>query len=149
MRSTAILRSVVVLASLLLLAGFTAASISAKDWEVMQVCGVSRCISYHNNAATRVISGWSKPYGPTSAPAPAPYYAIRIGYPTAASLGITKMLYVPARHEVRTWQSRTQYNPKPVAAYWRTVPGYAQKTMNRAFAHIAPHPAPSAWPVAG
>jgi hypothetical protein len=148
-RSRAILRPVVALVSLLVIAGLSAAAAFARDWEVMQVCGASRCVSYHNNAATRVLSGWSKPYGPESAPATAPYYAIRIGYPTAASLGITKMLYVPARHEVRIWQSRTQYSPKPVAAYWRTVPGYAQKTMNRAFVHIDPHPATIAWPAPG
>ena len=149
MRSSATFRPFVAVSAMLVVAGFSAAAVSAKDWEVMQVCGASRCVSYHNNAATRVLSGWGQPFSSKQAPAPAPYYAIRIAYPTAASFGITKMVYVPARHEVRIWQSRTHYSPKPVTAYWRTVPGYAQKTMNRAFEHIAPHPTPSAWPVAG
>ena len=149
MRSTAGSRPLLAVAAMVVVAGFPAAAVSAKDWEVMQVCGASRCVSYRNNDATRVLSGWGQPFSSKQAPAPAPYYAIRIAYPTAASFGITKMVYVPTRHEIRIWHSRTHYSPKPVTAYWRTVPNSAQTTMNRAFAHIAPHPTPKAWPVAG
>jgi hypothetical protein len=143
------LRAVVALATLLVLTGASAASTSAKDWYLLQVCGASRCVTYHNNSAVKVLSSWSNPFGPKSAPAPAPYFSIRSSSPVAPSMGVTKMLYVPTRHEVRIWQSRTAYGPQPVSAYWRTVPSDAETTLDRALAHIAPHSTPRAWPPAG
>jgi hypothetical protein len=61
-------------------------------------------------------------------------------------MGVTKMLYVPTRHEVRIWQSRTVYGPQPVSAYWRTIPTDAQATLDRALAHLRAHPTPRVWP---
>ena len=143
------LRTVVALVALLACTGASAASTSAKDWYLLQVCGASRCVTYRDNAAVKVLSSWSGPFGPKSAPRPAPYFSIRSSAPVNPSLGVTRMLYVPTRHEVRIWQSRTMYGPQPVSAYWRTVPWDAQTTLDRALAHIRPHPTPRAWPAPG
>ena len=143
------LRLVVVIASALAFAGTTTAATSARDWYVLKICGASRCVTYHDNAAVGVLSSWSNPFGPKSPPAPAPYFSIRSSSPIAPSEGVTQLLYVPTRHEARIWQSRTAYGPQPVPAYWRTVPEDAQKTLNDALKHMAPHPTPPAWPAPG
>ncbi len=143
------LRPVVALVALLAFTGASAAATSAKDWYLLKVCGATRCATYHNNAAVKVLSSWSDPFGPKSAPPPAPYFSIRSSAPVNPSLGVTRMLYVPTRHEVRIWQSRTAYGSQPVSAYWRTVPSDAQAALDRALAHIRPHPTPRAWPAPG
>ena len=49
------LRAFVALATLLAFTGASAASTSAKDWYLLHVCGASRCVTYHNNAAVKVL----------------------------------------------------------------------------------------------
>ena len=112
------------------------------------VCGQTKCFAVHGQASAALFS-WETPgpWAELEPTLPAPYYTIRFRIEQAPTIEILEqVLYVPSRHIVRVYDSRTVYGPQPVGPYWRSVSKSAEVAMDKVVSRISPRHAPSAWP---
>ena len=124
-------------------AAFAVAPATAKGPNVASICGATRCIPIRGETAVWPLLSWSfAPFVTRPAPAPAPFYTIRL----RDRSGIRwELLYVPKRHAVRFWQSRVPPYSQGVGPYWRTVPESAEDVFRRAVGKLSPRIAPQSW----
>jgi hypothetical protein len=144
------LKSLSLLAVLVALVGATGSSAPAKGWPTGEVCGRT-CFPVRGDTAGTFVWWWddySMPYRIVSPPRPAAFYRVALhgGTPQAISY---QLLFVPSRHLVRIYASRTAYGPEPVRPYWRTLPAQVEPELRRIVAHVPPRPRPRAWPRVG
>jgi hypothetical protein len=126
-----------------MLGAIAVASAMAKGPNIGTVCGATGCITIRGETAVWPLLSWSyAPFSSRTAPAPAPYYSIRLDDPSGIKWVI---LYVPTRHAVRIWQSRVPPYPEGVGPYWRTLPASADRVFRRAVGRMQPRLAPPAW----
>ena len=132
-----------------LAAGVASGSAAAKTiWPSGTVCGQTKCFSVHGQASAALFS-WEAPgpWAELEPASPAPYYTIRFRIDQFRGAEILEqVLYVPSRHMVRIYDSRTLYGPQSVGPYWRSVSKGAEIAMNRVVSKISPHHMPQAWP---
>ncbi|HKU59493.1 MAG TPA: hypothetical protein VJP39_07805, partial [Gaiellaceae bacterium] len=138
-------RHAAVLAMLLCVAAAAAGSASAKGRYVAKICG-SHCVTVSGPSVAVFAPYWSGAYALLDAPRPAPYYAITLSDESASTFGVFRLFYVPSRHMVRIWQSRTSYGPQTVPAYWRSLPRGIETSFRRLVSRVAPRAAPRRWP---
>jgi hypothetical protein len=124
-----------------------AGAASAKGIRSGTVCGQNECFAVHGEASAALFS-WetSEPWAELEPPLPAPYYTMRFRIDQAPTVDVLEqVLYVPSRHMVRVYDSRTVYGPQPVGPYWRSVSKSAERAMNQVVSKLPPHHAPRAW----
>jgi hypothetical protein len=121
----------------------TVPAASAKGPNAASVCGEARCVTIRGEAAVWPLLSWQyAPFAERDAPAPAPFYSIRLREPTGVRW---VLLYVPERHAVRIWQSRVPPYSQGIGPYWRTLPASGERALRRAAGRLAPYAAPAAW----
>jgi hypothetical protein len=119
-------------------------SAAAKGPNFARLCGASGCTTLRGETAVQpLLSWWYTPFFQRGAPAPAPFYRIRITDPSGVKWSL---LYVPARHAVRFWQNRVPPYHESIGPYWRSVPGSAVAVMGRLVHKLKPYAAPRRWP---
>ena len=119
------------------------ASATAKGPNVASVCGATRCITIRGQTEVWPLLSWSHvPFSSRPAPAPAPYYSIRLHDPSGIRW---VLLYVPRRHAVRIWQSRVPPYSEGVGPYWRTLPASSERAFRRVVRNLIPRAAPRNW----
>jgi hypothetical protein len=124
-------------------AAVSATAAEAKGPNVASVCGAARCITIDGETAVWPFLAWQYvPFSARRAPAPAPYYSIRLHEPTGIRW---VLLYVPRRHVVRFWQSRVPPYSQGIGPYWRTLPASAERVFRRVVRGLAPRAAPDNW----
>jgi hypothetical protein len=121
-----------------------AAPAHAKSWPVARVCGQTNCISVRHPAVDSFFEWWSVGFHDLAVPAPARYYAIRWHDDTFDVDYL--LLYVPSRHIMSIWQSRVPPYPQAIGPYWRSVPRYEWRPLDRILSAISPHKAQPRWP---
>ena len=119
------------------------AAAAAKGPNVATVCGAKRCTTIRGDLAVAPLLAWQwVPFRTRSAPAPAPYYSIRLHDPGGIDW---EFLYVPRHHAVRFWQSRVPPYAQGIGPYWRGLPASAERVFARAVRGLRPLAAPLHW----
>jgi hypothetical protein len=124
-----------------------AGSATAKGPNVASICGASGCVTLRGESAVQplaswVVSWWYTPFVSRAAPAPAPYYSIRLRDRSSAKW---VLVYVPRRHAISVWQRRVPPDGRPIGPYWRTVPKSADPAIRRFVRNLSPYVAPACW----
>lgn len=120
----------------------------AKSWPIATVCGQTRCMVVRHPTVDAFFEWWSAPFAQLSGPRPAAYYTVSWHDSDSMGTYATVLLYVPARHVMRIYESGIPGYPRsPIGPYWRTVPRSEWAPLGRIVGRLAPHRAPRHWPM--
>jgi hypothetical protein len=119
-------------------------SAGAKGPNFANVCGTSGCATVRGEFAVyRFMSWWNTPFSQRGAPAPAPFYKIKIRDPSGIRWSL---LYAPSRRAMRIWQNKVPPYNQSIGPYWRSVPRAAVADMAALIRKVKPYAAQRRWP---